>query len=647
MSFLRMPLLRPVLCLALGAAFAFLWSCDATDHSGEPALLTVKVDSGAMRYSRLTVVLRDSLGALDTLFDDSLRSPARLNRIATENYHGGKTVILITGYRDGSIVYLESRAFDAANPGATRRDTLLDRSAPITSIAWNPRATFMGLSDTGRILTLSVLPLKADHRMDVTITDSSTLTIKDLGRDATGHRFRILALKAGQAWVKAGSLSQPGFSDSVSVQISNVAAAVPKPVNRTPLWSMDPMPTWRWSSGAVKTLGFFRVRLDNDTLSGGVIVGDTAYASPAPLADGPHTLYVQERDSSGLFSVPAAMTLTVDTQSPIPPDVANDSLSANADPRPGWHWTSGGGGNGSYRVKIDDEDLESGATALSLRKYVSPDSLAPGIHVLRVQERDEAGNWSSSGAAIVEVLPPDTTPPNPPNLVPFKFGDNSNFAVQWRSGGPDGAGVYRYVVDKPDFAAAIQTTDSAYTPGDELDTAVSLHVFLVQEKDAKGNWSESARLEFRASRFRFIRSKAGASDMVLTLDEDNQGVHLTFPIRSPKNEIEVAWQRRQLWVFSRNHRPLGGYEIFDAFRNRFLKRPAEGAPLATGAPVLFKEDADFLWGVDSVAMLGDRTPINWTPISAIGTTLRISVGGGAVDGSNPIILRATGRDRSH
>jgi hypothetical protein len=639
MSFLRMPFLRAGLCLGLGAAFAFLWSCDATDHGGEPALLTVRVDSSAMRFSRLTVELQDSLGALDVLFDDSLRSPGQLSRLATENYHGGKTVIHITGYQDGLMVFAESRTFDAANPEATRRDTLLDRAAPITSFAWSPRETFMGLTDTSRILTLSVLPLKADNRMDLSMTDTSVLTFTALGRDAAGHRFRILARKAGRTWIKAASLTQPGFFDSVSVQITAVAATVPKPVNRTPLWSLASAPTWRWSSGAIKTLGFFRVRLDNDTLSGGVTVGDTTYTAPGPLPDGPHTLYVQERDSAGLFSPPSPMTLTVDTESPKPPNVANDSLSANADPRPGWNWTSGGGGNGTYRAKIDAEDLEAGAAAPTNRKFVSPDSLSPGFHVLRVQERDEAGNWSPSGAAAVEVLPPDTTPPNPPGFVPFLFGDNSNFAVKWKSGGPDGAGAYRYVVDKPDFTAAIQTMDSTYAPGSELDTSTSPHVFLVQEKDAKGNWSESGRLEFRAARFRFIRSKAGASDRVLTLDEDNQGLHLTSPIRSPKNEIEAAFQRRQLWVFSRNHRPLGGYEIFSAFRNRFLKRPVEDAPISLGVSDFLKEDANYLWGVDSVAMLGDRAPINWTPISALGTTLRISVGGGALDGSNPILLK--------
>jgi hypothetical protein len=634
MSFLRIGL-----CLGLAAALALLWSCGATDHSGEPALLTIKVDSSAMRFSRLTVSLQDSAGALDVLFDDSLLSPDQLKRITTENYHGGKTVIVIAGYRNGVEVYRENRVFDAANPAGTKRDTVLDLAASITSFGWTARETFMGLSDTTRILTLSVLPRKADDRIGYSVADTNVLTLKAIGKDATGHRFRIFARKAGQTWIRSASIAQPGFIDSTSVQITAVVAAVPQPVNRTPIWSLTAVPTWRWSSGAPKTLGFFRVRLDNDTLSGGVTVGDTAYAAPASLADGPHTLYVQERDSTGLFSQPTPMTLTVDTESPNAPDVANDSLTANADPRPGWHWTSGEGGNGTYRVKIDGEHLDVGAAVLSVRKYVSPDSLAPGYHNLRVQERDEAGNWSQSGMASVEVLPPDTTPPNPPNMIPFKFGDNSNFAVKWGSGGAEGIGVYRYVVDKPDFTAAKQTSDSNYVPGAELDTTISPHVFLVQERDAKGNWSEPGRLEFYADRFRFIRSKVGTAEMVLTLAEDNQSVHFSVPIRIPQNEIEVAWQRRQLWVFSRNHRPLGGYEIFSGFRNKFLKRPAEGAPIAIGVPELFKEDANYLWGVDSVAMLADRTPVNWTPITAIGTILRISVGGGAFDGSNPIILK--------
>jgi hypothetical protein len=79
---------------------------------------------------------------------------------------------------------------------------------------------------------------------------------------------------------------------------------------------------------------------------------------------------------------------------------------------PSWTWSSGGGGNGIYRYKLNNSDLSSGSTIITDTGYTSPSELAVGEHSLYVQERDEAGNWSESGSIAITI---DRTSPSPPS----------------------------------------------------------------------------------------------------------------------------------------------------------------------------------------------------------------------------------------
>lgn len=81
--------------------------------------------------------------------------------------------------------------------------------------------------------------------------------------------------------------------------------------------------------------------------------------------------------------------------------------------RPTWTWTSGGGGNGTYRCKLDDPDVTVGSVEVQGTSFSPAADLGEGAHALYVQERDDAGNWSASGSAAVLV---DRTPPDVPDL---------------------------------------------------------------------------------------------------------------------------------------------------------------------------------------------------------------------------------------
>jgi len=97
------------------------------------------------------------------------------------------------------------------------------------------------------------------------------------------------------------------------------------------------------------------------------------------------------------------------TQAGAPPTapIVSGTTPTN-DTTPTWSWSAGGGGNGTYRYKLDNSDLTSGATETTSTSYTPVSVISDGSHTLYVQERDAAGNWSSSGSSTIVI---DTTVP--------------------------------------------------------------------------------------------------------------------------------------------------------------------------------------------------------------------------------------------
>ncbi|MBW8887395.1 MAG: cadherin-like beta sandwich domain-containing protein [Fibrobacteres bacterium] len=71
-------------------------------------------------------------------------------------------------------------------------------------------------------------------------------------------------------------------------------------------------------------------------------------------------------------------------------------------PTPTWVWTSGGDGSGTFRYKLDDSILTSGAVTAKVLSFTSP-ALADGYHTLYVQEEDSVGNWSETAYFKIAV----------------------------------------------------------------------------------------------------------------------------------------------------------------------------------------------------------------------------------------------------
>lgn len=93
---------------------------------------------------------------------------------------------------------------------------------------------------------------------------------------------------------------------------------------------------------------------------------------------------------------------------PLDPPIIS-AMPYTAPPRPTWRWVSSGGGNGTFRWKLDNSDLTSGSSQGVDLAFTPSAPLADGSHTLYVQERNDVGDWSESRSATVVV---DSTPPS-------------------------------------------------------------------------------------------------------------------------------------------------------------------------------------------------------------------------------------------
>ncbi|MDB5048933.1 MAG: hypothetical protein JWO30_2004 [Fibrobacteres bacterium] len=117
-------------------------------------------------------------------------------------------------------------------------------------------------------------------------------------------------------------------------------------------------------------------------------------------AEGPNTIKRTFTDSIGNTGSDS-ITVILDTKPPLPPKVQSLALTNN--PKPKWTWQPGSGGNGQFRVRVDSTDMSRGTTAVIDTAFIPSNNLSHGRHVLFVQERDAAGNWSATDSGVVQV----------------------------------------------------------------------------------------------------------------------------------------------------------------------------------------------------------------------------------------------------
>jgi hypothetical protein len=214
-------------------------------------------------------------------------------------------------------------------------------------------------------------------------------------------------------------------------------------------------------------------------------VNGTTLTKDVPLVEGAQDVVI-DTVNGGDSGSSAPVKVTLDTNPPKAPNVI--VASPTDKPRPTWSWTAAAAseGNGTFRAGLDSAKLGQ-APESTVRQFVPATDLGAGDHVLYVQERDMAGNWSPFGKAKVTIQSPDNVPPNAPKV----FGTTPTGSAPkwtWTTGGAGGSGIYRYKVDDTTLSTAAETKDTALAFTGTLESKKT-YTLRVQERDAAGNWS--------------------------------------------------------------------------------------------------------------------------------------------------------------
>ncbi|MGK5090977.1 Calx-beta domain-containing protein [Deltaproteobacteria bacterium TL4] len=161
---------------------------------------------------------------------------------------------------------------------------------------------------------------------------------------------------------------------------------------------------------------------------------------------------------------------------PLPPNVTGDAVTK--DTTPSWRWTPGGGGNGQYRVKLDNGDLSSGAIVIPITTYTPSMTINDGYHTLYVQESNSNGYWSESArfTLIVDSQTPQTKiSPNEGTFTSAQY-----ITLSCEDTGTDCVGTY-FTLD-----GSLPTTNSSlYTERIAIFSDTNLKYFSV---DNAGNY---------------------------------------------------------------------------------------------------------------------------------------------------------------
>jgi hypothetical protein len=333
----------------------------------------------------------------------------------------------------------------------------------------NRNAAFVSVSGDTATFLYTVQAGDTTPDLDYNATDSLSAnggTIQDsFGYDA------VLTLPASGL---AGSLAV-----NKDIVIDTTAPNAPVVTGTTPTNTARPI--WNWTSGGGGN-GTYRYQLDGVSGSWNTTTSLT-YTAESDQTESAHILYVQESDAAGNWSASGSFSVTIDLTAPSAPVVTGASTTNNQ--RPTWRWTSGGGGNGNYRYKLDDNNLESGATASTLLLFTPTVDLDLGSHILYVQERDAAGNWSIIGSHAIAI---DTTTPEPPTITGDTPTNSLRPTWNWTSTLPE-PHVYVYKLDEASDWSA-ETSAETFTAGSDLNAGS--HTLYVKQKNGAGTWSDEA-----------------------------------------------------------------------------------------------------------------------------------------------------------
>jgi hypothetical protein len=344
------------------------------------------------------------------------------------------------------------------------------------------------------------------------IGDTTYTPLKDL--DPGSHTLFVQERDAAGNWSQSGERT---------VRIDTTPPAPPLVSVNPTSPTNNPLPTWAWNGIGGDINGNFQYKLDSPDFPNGATESRKTSFTPSKgseLKEGLHVLYVRQQDSAGNWSLPGSALIAVDLLPPGKPKITLAKTSPTNNRRPTWLLASGVDGMGIFRMKIDDSIWSTGARTGQATEFTPGSDLDDGVHTLYAQERDSAGNWSTTVWKSVAL---DLTGPNAPQIdsTPYSPLNSLRPIWTWKSGG-GGMKKYRCKIDTVDLAGAPEISDSAFTPNHNLTQGA--HTISVQERDSVGNWSKASARQIFISLREFVGSPSFAKGIGAEIETNSKGI---------------------------------------------------------------------------------------------------------------------------
>jgi alpha-tubulin suppressor-like RCC1 family protein len=244
-------------------------------------------------------------------------------------------------------------------------------------------------------------------------------------------------------------------SQPFTIDVDTTPPGVPLNNNSTQSPSNNRMPTWNWKSGGggITLNPVYYFRLDNPDLSDIVLTNFGAITSFTPssnLDDGPHTLFVQEKDAAGNWSGSASFPITVDSVPPTGSIVINNGAINTTSTSVNLTLSCNDSTSGCSRMQFSNDGSNWGTTwpadgndqPVSTSKTNWPLSPANGTKTVSVRYYDVAGNpITYSNTIFLDDFPP-TTKASPEGSLYSSFAKAQTVTLSCSDGsGVDGDGT--------------------------------------------------------------------------------------------------------------------------------------------------------------------------------------------------------------
>jgi hypothetical protein len=217
----RLKGLKALGILATLAGLFILWACHLDSEEGE-AHFDLKADSSWASCDSLIVILEDTDGvAIDTLFNDTLKSLSQLSHLSAAKYKGGMAQVRILGRKQGGVCAEQTRTFDDRG-GPVLVDTVSLPGSKPSSIQLRTSTLEISVGDPSAEILATISPSFADQVFEWSVEDASIATL-DFPKGPNSGKVMVIPQKNGTVKILVRAKQDTSKSAVLLVKVGSVS----------------------------------------------------------------------------------------------------------------------------------------------------------------------------------------------------------------------------------------------------------------------------------------------------------------------------------------------------------------------------------------------------------------------------------------